>query len=375
MPLNVYTGLMRSGKSYEVVSEVIVPAIRAGRRVVTNVDGISEEKIHEYLKKKYPEDDHSKYGQIVHVNNGQVFDDQFFPYYDDDKTAHTDTTVQPGDLVAIDEAWRFWGKGMKIKKNHQSFILEHGHFTHPETKVACDIVLMIQDMGTLNPFLRNVIAFSFRTNKKVALGLSKVYSLNMWEGKALTKANHIGNFTRKYNPEIFPLYSSFKGGAEGVMVNVDKRQNVFRNWKVWAPFVGCFIVIAIAVPKVYRFFNPVDQQTVTKATSGPAGASGASGSVQSSSVAFASPKPNFSDTWRICGSYYLQSKNWIVVCNAQGAARVESPSMFHNTGIAQIGDIDGAKVTVWSGSPAPRQVDRSSPAQPAVPGALGEIRK
>ncbi|MGK5017818.1 zonular occludens toxin domain-containing protein [Janthinobacterium sp. HLS12-2] len=235
MPLNVYTGLMRSGKSYEVVSEVIVPAIRQGRNVVTNVDGISEEKIHEYLKKKYLEDEHDKYGKIVHVTNGQVFDDKFFPYYDDEKNAHTDTTVQPGDLVAIDEAWRFWGKGMKIKKSHQSFVLEHGHFTHPDTKVACDIVLMIQDMGTLHPFLRNVIAFSFRTNKKVALGLSKVYSLNMWEGKALTKANHIGQWTRKYNPEIFPLYSSFKGGAEGVMVNADKRQNVFRNWKVPAP--------------------------------------------------------------------------------------------------------------------------------------------
>lgn len=37
MPINIYTGLMRSGKSYEVVSEVIVPAIRKGRRVVTNV--------------------------------------------------------------------------------------------------------------------------------------------------------------------------------------------------------------------------------------------------------------------------------------------------------------------------------------------------
>lgn len=43
MPINVYTGLMRSGKSYEVVSEVIVPPIRAGRNVVTNVDGISED--------------------------------------------------------------------------------------------------------------------------------------------------------------------------------------------------------------------------------------------------------------------------------------------------------------------------------------------
>jgi zona occludens toxin len=375
MPLNVYTGLMRSGKSYEVVSEVIVPAIRGGRNVVTNVDGISQEKIHEYLKRKYPDDDETKYGKVVHVTNAEVFDDKFFPYYDDEKNAHTDTTVQPGDLVAIDEAWRFWGKGMKIKKNHQSFILEHGHFTHSVTNVACDIVLMIQDMGTLHTFLRNVIAFSFRTNKKVALGLAKVYSLNMWEGKSLTKGNHIGQWTRKYKPEIFPLYSSFKGGAEGVMVNVDKRQNVFRNWKVWMPFVLCFVVIGLAVPKVYHFFHPVEAKAAQRASESPAGGSGVVGGVSGQAQAANASKPLFSDVWRICGSFYAKSQNWVVVCNAQGATRVESPSVFRNVGLAQIGDIDGAKVTMWSGPAVSKQAAPAAPVQPAASGALGEIRK
>jgi zona occludens toxin len=375
MPLNVYTGLMRSGKSYEVVSEVIVPAIRSGRNVVTNVDGISEEKIHVYLKGKHPDDEPDKYGKVVHVTNAQVFDDKFFPYYDDEKNAHTDTTVQPGDLVAIDEAWRFWGKGMKIKKPHQSFVLEHGHFTHPVTNVACDIVLMIQDMGTLHTFLRNVIAFSFRTNKKVSLGLAKVYSLNMWEGKSLTKANHIGQWTRKYNPEIFPLYSSFKGGAQGVMVNVDKRQNVFRNWKVWLPFVLCFLVIGVAVPKVYHFFHPVEVKPVQKSAEGAVAVAGAAGGANARAQAVASSKPLYSDDWRICGSFYAQSKTWVVVCNAQGVTRVESPSMFQNAGLAQIGDIDGAKVTMWSGASAFKQSVPAAPVQPAAPGALGEIRK
>lgn len=375
MPLNVYTGLMRSGKSYEVVSEVIVPAIRAGRNVVTNVDGISEEKIHEYLKGKHPDDDHEKYGRVLHVTNAQVFDDKFFPYYDDDKNVHTDTTVQPGDLVAVDEAWRFWGDKMKIKKNHQSFVLEHGHFTHPVTNVACDLVLMIQSMGTLNRFIKNVVAFSFRTTKKVSLGLGSVYSLNMWEGCSLTKANHIGQWTRKYNPEIFPLYSSFKGGAEGVLVNVDKRQNVFRNWKVWVPFVLCFLIIGFAVPKVYRFFHPVDQKADQKAAGAATGVSPGPAPANGQAQAVAASKGLYSDVWRICGSFSAGSNMWVVVCNAQGATRVESPSMFHNDGLAQIGDIDGAKVTMWSGGAAPKQSAPVASAQPAAPGALGEIRK
>jgi zona occludens toxin len=114
MAISVYTGLQGSGKSYEVVSEVIVPAIAQGRRVVTNVDGISDELIREYAAQKYKVD-FEKLGSVVHVTNGDVFETKFFPYYDSKKESHTDTVVQPGDLVCIDEAWRFWpATGAKI---------------------------------------------------------------------------------------------------------------------------------------------------------------------------------------------------------------------------------------------------------------------
>ncbi|MGK5017817.1 hypothetical protein ACQ4WZ_21605 [Janthinobacterium sp. HLS12-2] len=49
--------------------------------------------------------------------------------------------------------------------------------------------------------------------------------------------------------------------------------------------------------------------------------------------------------------------------------------MFHNEGIAQIGEMDGDKVTTWSGSHAPRDRRAAAPAQQPAPGALGEIRK
>lgn len=351
MPINVYTGLMRSGKSYEVVSEVIVPAIRRGRDVVTNVDGISEERIHSYLKEKYPKDEHQDYGKINRVTNEQVFREDFLPYYDDEKNAHTDTIVQPGDLVAIDEAWRFWGKGMKIHKNHQSFVLEHGHFTHPKTNVACDMVLMIQDMSTLHPFIKNVVAFSFRTTKKVSLGISKLYSLNMWEGKALTKANHIGQWTRTYKKEIFPLYSSFKGGAEGVLVNADKRQNIWMNWKIWAGFALLLVGAIVGGRNAWKFFHRESEKSnsdvAEKVSSrSPSSASSASAPLKAASI--------YSDVWRITGTFYAQRKQWVVMTNAAGAIRVDSPSMFQNTGYAQIGEIDGGKVTVWSGNSIPK---------------------
>lgn len=358
MPINVYTGLQRSGKSYEVVSEVVVPAVRSGRRIVTNIDGISQEKIHAYLKVKYPGDDAAEYGLIVHVDNGKVFDPDFFPYYDDQKSAHTNTTVQPGDLVCIDEAWRFWGTdGCKIHKHHRSFFLEHGHFTHPVTMVACDLVLMIQDMSTLNRFVKNVVAFNFRTHKKVSLGLSNTYSLNMWEGNKQTKATKIGGWVRSYNKEIFPLYSSFKGGGSGVLVNADKRQNVMASKKLWVMAAAFIIGGYLCLTNVLKFFNPGelgrDGKPIVKngaATSPkpPHSVGHPPGEVPALGQSV-TPQKGFSGVWRVVGSFQAKGVAWVVVQNQAGVVRLESPSQFAGSGSVLIGEIDGSKVTIWSG--------------------------
>jgi zona occludens toxin len=353
MPINVYTGLMRSGKSFEVVSEVIVPAVRSGRRVVTNVDGISQAKIHEYLEASYPDDDESLYGSILHVDNTQVFQIDFFPYYDDHKGAHLDTIVQPGDLVCIDEAWRFWGAtDCKIHKNHRSFFLEHGHFTNEKTNVACDLVLMIQDMGTLHRSVKSVVAFNFRTHKKVALGLGNTYSVTMWEGYKQSRGSQIGNWVRKYKKDIFPLYSSFSGGAEGVLVNSDSRQNIFTNKKLWFSMLAAVAVAIFSFYNVWSFFHPPalgrDGKPVKSVDLSPL-------PTKSISVG-SSVTPSVSEVWRIDGTYTAQNKALIVLSNGSGAIRLVSALEFTNSGLMQVGNVDGSKITAWSGlsaHPAP----------------------
>jgi len=348
MGINVYTGLMGSGKSYEVVAEVIVPAIAKGRRVVTNVDGIDGEKIADFIRTNYspvPE----LLGEVVHVENGDVVKPDFFPHFDKQKGAHTNTIVQPGDLVCIDEAWRFWpASGAKIIPEHQSFFLEHRHFTNPETDVACDLVLMIQDMNTLNRSLKSVVAFSARTHKKISLGLTNTYSVTMYEGSKQTKANKTRTQIRKYRKEVFPLYSSFKGGAEGKIVNVDKRQNMLANKGLWFLVVGILVIGVGGAVLVYRFFHP--KQTVTAPVVNSAGKGGV-GSTPNASGAASAPKQSngFSEAWRIAGNVQVGGTTYVLIADAGGRLRYESPSMFVLAGPQTIGTIDGAKVTYYSG--------------------------
>ncbi|MDQ1921573.1 zonular occludens toxin domain-containing protein [Massilia pseudoviolaceinigra] len=362
MPINVYTGLMGSGKSYEVVSEVILPAVRVGRRVVTNVDGINEAAIVDYLQAKYPDDNPAAYGSILHVENAQVFLPDFFPYYDDGKSAHTDTIVQPGDLVAIDEGWRFWpAAGAKIHKHHQSFFLEHRHFIDPVTKVACDLVLMIQDMGTLNRFIKNVVAFNFRTHKKVSLGMTNTYSVQMWEGHKQVKAALLSTSIRKYKKEIFPLYSSFKGGGSGVIVNADARQNVFASGKLWLFIAGVIFMFGASAYLVSRFFGgaakspALPSSGAAASSSGVSAAGAASPAGAASSPGITSPPGGapFSDVWRVAGSYTARGASWVVLVDPQGRVRLESPSVFQNGGLVQIGEVDGARVSSFTGPAGP----------------------
>lgn len=351
MPINVYTGLMRSGKSYEVVSQVILEAIAQGRRVVTNVDGIDSELVRAYVadKRKLPLE---QLGQIAHVTNEDVFKPNFLPYYDDAKTAHTDTIVQPGDLVAIDEAWRFWGTDCKLLKQHKSFFLEHGHFTHPESGVACDLVLMIQDMGTLHRFVKNVVAFSFRTHKKISFGLSNTYSVVMWEGSKMNKQTRIGDWVRRYNKEIFPLYSSFKGGAQGKMVNVDKRQNIFANPRLWVVVSLCLFGGIYGFRNLWKFFHPAPPPADI-AKSGDTGSSKGAAPVAPGAPAPDADSvlghPGISSQWRIAGRYTRGSESWVLLVDSAGQVRMESPSVITGAGLLAVGVINGQLVTPYSG--------------------------
>ena len=66
MPINAYTGLMGSGKTYEVVTNVILPAVLQGRRIVTNIEGINIDQIHAHLEKTNKEGKHSEdFGGLV----------------------------------------------------------------------------------------------------------------------------------------------------------------------------------------------------------------------------------------------------------------------------------------------------------------------
>ena len=77
MAISVYSGVMGSGKTYEAILNGVLPAIKAGRRVVTNISGVDSEKIREYLVQGGSE--LARLGHVLHVSNEAVSQPSFFP--------------------------------------------------------------------------------------------------------------------------------------------------------------------------------------------------------------------------------------------------------------------------------------------------------
>ncbi|MDQ7982424.1 zonular occludens toxin domain-containing protein [Paraburkholderia sp. SARCC-3016] len=256
MAINAYCGVMGSGKSYEVVSGPLLDAVARGRRVVTNIDGVSGEAIHSYLHEKrgIPDD---MLGEIVHVRTDDMLREGFFPVEVEGSHDATVTPgfVKPGDLLVVDEAWKLWATDKKISREHMAFFRMHRHFVHEETGVACDVVLMIQSIADLHRSIKAVIELSFRMVKLKSLGLSSGYRVEMYETYKQTKGTQTGTFIRKYRPEIFPLYKSY-AGAGGRESTVDKRQNVLMRKTLWLMVAGVVAMVVVAWSFAWRFFHP-----------------------------------------------------------------------------------------------------------------------
>ncbi len=344
MAINAYTGLMGSGKSFEVTASVIVPAVEKGRRVVTNIEGINEAKIHEYLISKKSVNP-TTLGKVIHVKNDDIMKSQFFP---DENRPDTMSVVQPGDLVCVDEAWRFWGAGQTIPPEHQQFFRMHRHYVDPQTKIACDVALIMQSVGDLHRNIRSVIEMTARTTKLKTLGLNKSYRVELFEGDKITKTSKFETFVKKYDPAIFPLYNSYAGG-QGQEKAIDKRQNVLLNPRIWITGVLLLSMTGVSLYYLLHFFagDFLPSSAGKSETHAPATSSAAqvTQTPQAAPVVF---KPQDS-ALRVVGEVVIAGNHWIVLSDQNGRLRLENPALFAGRGLTLVGNLEGQRVATWTG--------------------------
>jgi zona occludens toxin len=347
---------MGTGKSYEVVSSVVVQAVAAGRRVVSNIAGLNSEAVRDYVACKFQLED-EKLGCVVNVTDDQVRALDFFPDRAAAESGECNSIVRPGDLVAIDEAYKIWGKDEKIHRRHMIFFREHRHYTHPETGVSCDLVIMTQDIGDLHRSIKAVIGNSFKTHKAKGIGFDNLYTITMWEGWKQPAKHIVKDWTKTYDPEIFPLYKSYAGAKQGKELNSDARMNIFSDRRSMFKIVF-FVLVVVFI--CWRLFHWWWGKTHPDAPAKPASSASVPATVPGKAPD-GSPRPvsagNFSSDFRIVGNLVADGVPFVILSGV-GGIRIEPAKGFTGAGFGQAGTVDGHVVTRFSGAPvaAPSEV-------------------
>lgn len=250
-----YSGLPGSGKSYGVVENVVIPALEAGRHIITNIP----------LKLGRLADDYPQ-GKVTIFDNKDAEHPDFFSLDN-----------HPGGVIwIIDEAWRFWKSGMKavhIPQNQKEFFTEHRHMVGEDGRTN-EIVLVTQDLQQLCSFVRNLVEETYRAVKLTAVGQKNRYRVDVFQGGVTGQrpGKPMRQLYGKYKPEIYQYYKSHTRNktdfAAGMEEKADDRANVLKHPLIKYGIPLSVLIMAFGVYQVYGYFTRYqDMPTDSPATS------------------------------------------------------------------------------------------------------------
>lgn len=244
MAIHFHEGLPGAGKSYEACVYHILPALQAGRQVVTNIRGINWDKFAELLGEPVdylrmlllyiePAEQDGDAGDIERVKN--EFADR----------------TPDNAMIVWDEVQDYFPSGnYKLPLNQQKFWTEHRHR-------GLEIVIMGQDRDDVHKIIRSRIEDIVYFLKLTAVGRPNQYKWEQLQKQAKGRFVKIGSGVRSYESKYFGLYASHR--REGVKASVyqTERTNVLKNSRLLSlgvpvAFVGAFY----AVYHLYQFFQP-----------------------------------------------------------------------------------------------------------------------
>lgn len=241
MSIFAYVGLPGSGKSYGVVANQVLPALKDGRLVVTNLPL----KV-ELLREVIPGCELRTF-QTSEVAEDPESIDEVFP---------------PGCVAVIDEVWRLWPAGQKVDRipeSFKSFLAEHRHRVDKKGR-STQIVLVTQDLAQVAAFARQLVEQTFVHRKLGALGMRGRYTVNVYEGNVtgLTPpdSKKIASNVGRYDESVYRFYTSHtmsessEAGADEAPV--DDRGNVWRRPVIWLGLVGALCGLGFGGTWVYH---------------------------------------------------------------------------------------------------------------------------
>jgi zona occludens toxin len=257
MAIHIHEGLPGAGKSYEACVQHILPALKAGRQVVTNIRGINWAMFGKLL------DEPEEYIRLLLTyiepaeQDGESTDIQ--------RCINDFANNTPDNAMVVwDEIQDYCPSGnYKMPINQQKFWTEHRHR-------GLEIVIMGQDRDDVHKLIRGRIEDVVYFLKLKAVGRPNQSKWQHFEKQSKGKFVMIGSGVRTYDSQYFGLYMTAR--REGVQKSVytTGTSNVLKNSRMLSMGVpAVFIAAVYAVFHLYGFFHPTPKNMDTVAVVRP----------------------------------------------------------------------------------------------------------
>lgn len=254
MAVTMMIGPPGAGKSYEATVFQVLPALKEGRKVITNlplnVEAFAEinEEFVDLIELVFPSKENQK-----PFSRAQDYQSDW---------KHPEDGIGP--LFVVDECHVPLPRGKTLLEVEEWFAM-HRH-------EGVDVILMTQSYGKVSKSICELVQTAIVLRKNSNLGFRNAYRRDVRDG--LTRATSLGVTQRRYEKKYFKLYQSYTRGGKGE----GKHSDIKPIWKRW-PFLGLGAVVLYLLYQVlfgtgFNIFGTIEKQYGSgKAPSGaPSGA-------------------------------------------------------------------------------------------------------
>lgn len=248
MAITAYTGLPGSGKSYSIWEYSIIPALKEGREVWTNIPFVESDVLADF-------DTFPCSFSIDDINANPNFFHEVLP---------------KGALVVIDELWKLWPAGIRPNAavpDHLEFLAEHRHLVG-ESGRSTEVIVATQDLAQVATFARNLVANTFRTVKLDVVGQAKRFRVDIYQGPVSgpnpPEKLRIDQRFGTYKKDVYKYYVSHTKSTTGLPGDESRSDNRFNIFSGSYFKYGAVLVVCLGLFAWYGLTSVADEYSGDK---------------------------------------------------------------------------------------------------------------
>jgi zona occludens toxin len=242
--ITLHVGVPGAGKSYNLVKNALLPAMRDKRPLITNVIGIDRSELWD-----------TSFCRLVTESDGLA-------------SASFWAAINPGTLVVIDEVYLHWPAAGKLDPVFTEALRMHRHKVDQQAR-PIDIHLGTQAASDIHRDIRGLIETVYWYKKLGALGLKSRYSYWLYGGLPLNATRFISKHVDRYDKTVFAHYRSTATG------NADNTKDARAGQKARTMLlIGAAVVVALCLAawRLTFFFSGGDMRKPPPSTEPAQGA-------------------------------------------------------------------------------------------------------